>query len=200
MARLASRDDVSPDSSIHKVHRMGIISTGLEYISSGLNQCGYWSYDWHGSSFHGKGNQVRHIDSIGIHCSATRANWMKGHPTKDKVAEIRRWHTEERGWSDIGYTYVIDRDGTVAAGRPISRTPAHAKGHNKGSIGICLLGGHGGVAGDSFLENFTPEQDKALRRLLDDLKGEYQITSVWGHNEVSSKACPCFQVEHWLHG
>lgn len=179
---------------------MGVIAARLEYIAGGLNQCGYWRHDWHSGSFHGKGNQVRHIDSIGIHCSATRANWMKGHSTKDKVAEIRRWHTEERGWSDIGYTYVIDRDGTVAAGRPISRTPAHAKGHNKGSIGICLLGGHGGVAGDSFLENFTPEQDKALRRLLDDLKGEYPITSVWGHNEVSSKACPCFQVEHWLHG
>jgi N-acetyl-anhydromuramyl-L-alanine amidase AmpD len=88
----------------------------------------------------------------------------------------------------------------VKNGRPIERTPAHAKGHNKGSVGICLLGGHGGTRDDDFSENFTPEQKVALCDLIAKLKAEHKIRKIWGHNEVSSKACPCFDVKAWLKG
>ena len=54
---------------------------------------------------------------------------------------IRDWHVNGNGWSDIGYHYVIKRNGLVEAGRPVSISGAHAKGHNADSIGICLVGG-----------------------------------------------------------
>ena len=44
--------------------------------------------------------------------TATRADWMEGYPTGAKVAEVKRWHVEDNGWSDIGYHFLIDRDGT----------------------------------------------------------------------------------------
>ena len=143
---------------------------------------------------------MRKITSIGIHCSATRPSWYEGKSNGQKVAEIKRWHVQDRGWSDIGYNYVICRDGEVKNGRPIERTPAHAKVHNKGSVGICLLGGHGGTRDDDFSENFTPAQEVALCDLIDKLKAEHKIRKIWGHNEVSSKACPCFDVKAWLKG
>ena len=65
-----------------------------------------------------------------LHCSATPA----GRP--HNAAEIRRWHVDGNGWSDIGYHYVILIDGTVEAGRPLWRKGAHTKGHNN-DIGIC---------------------------------------------------------------
>ena len=56
---------------------------------------------------------MKKIDSIIIHCSATRA----GQDIKAK--DIDRMH-RARGFSQIGYNYVIDLDGTIEAGRPLA--------------------------------------------------------------------------------
>ena len=141
---------------------------------------------------------MRHIDTIVIHCTATRPDWWSGKTSQQKVDEVRRWHVEDRGWSDIGYHYLIDRDGTLVEGRPLERTGAHAKGYNTGSVGISLFGGHGGNVSDQFEDNFTEDQDRALRELIDTLKADHPITKTIGHNEVSSKACPTFVVRGWL--
>ena len=143
---------------------------------------------------------MRQITSIIIHCTATRPNWWAEKTSQEKVNEIRRWHVEDRGWSDIGYHYLIDRDGTVIEGRPLSKIGAHAKGHNTGSVGISLFGGHGGNAADDFADNFTEDQDKSLRGLVAKLKDEYPIAKIIGHNEVANKACPTFVVGDWLAG
>lgn len=81
---------------------------------------------------------MRDINEIIVHCTATRPDWWQGKSTSEKVDEIRRWHVEDRGWRDIGYHYLIDRDGTVAKGRPVEQVGAHCKGHNTGTIGISL--------------------------------------------------------------
>lgn len=146
---------------------------------------------------------MRRLDTIIVHCTATRPEWWEGKSAEEKREECKRWHTDPapkgRGWSDIGYHYLIDRDGTVLEGRPIEIAGAHARGHNTGSVGISLWGGHGGSQDDPFSENFTPEQDRALRRLIAQLRMEYPaINTIMGHNEVSSKMCPCFQVTEWL--
>ena len=55
---------------------------------------------------------MRELNRIILHCSAT----PEGRDVPASV--IRRWHIEDRGWSDIGYHFVIRLDGTVEAGRP----------------------------------------------------------------------------------
>ncbi len=141
---------------------------------------------------------MRSINEIFIHCSATKANWMESSTCDQKTAEIRRWHTEERGWSDIGYHFVIDRSGDVCAGRPVNIAGAHAKDHNRNSVGICLVGGFGSDASDGFDENFTGKQRKALCKLLDSLTNDHSGAKIRGHNEVSAKACPGFSVPKFL--
>lgn len=143
---------------------------------------------------------MRPIDHIIIHCTATRADWRAGSKTSAKVSEVRKWH-KERGWSDIGYHYLIDRDGTVATGRPLEKVGAHVKGHNTGSIGISLFGGHGSSETDAFLDNFTPQQEAALLKLVRDLRDRFPaITKVSGHNQWAAKACPGFSVPTWYEG
>jgi hypothetical protein len=137
---------------------------------------------------------MRTINEIIIHCADTPRSWMAGRRTSEKVAEIRRWHVEERGWKDIGYHYVIDVDGTVAEGRPVAVAGAHVAGHNSHSIGICLIGGKGGAATDKFSDHFTPEQERALIQLVARLKSEYGDLKLSGHNQYAAKACPCFDV------
>jgi hypothetical protein len=141
---------------------------------------------------------MREINEIIVHCSATRPNWFDGKSTAEKVGEIRNWHVNDRGWSDIGYHYLIDRDGTRARGRPVERSGAHTRGKNAKSIGICLLGGHGSSENDSFSDNFTAVQDKAARALIAELKSRHGVTKVSGHNEYAAKACPGFKVSEWL--
>lgn len=134
---------------------------------------------------------IRSVDFIVIHCAATR-------PSQDIGAkEIRRWH-KERGWFDIGYHYVIRRDGDVEKGRPDDRPGAHARGFNERSLGICWVGG---VAEDGKTpeDNRTPEQIEALATLLDQLTGLYPEAEVLGHRDLPNvkKACPSFDVRSW---
>jgi hypothetical protein len=137
------------------------------------------------------------VDTIFIHCAATRPEWMSRSSLADKVAEITRWH-KERGWTTIGYHWVIDRDGQVAPGRPEDMVGAHVANYNRGSIGICLVGGHGANVSDEFSKNFTELQNRALRSLISDIKKRANIKYVRGHSEVADKACPGFNVGRWL--
>lgn len=143
---------------------------------------------------------MRKLTEIIVHCSATRANWMHDAPVTAKVAEIRRWHVQDRGWRDIGYHYVIDRDGAVALGRPLGQTGSHVKGRNTGTVGICLIGGHGSSAYDDFSDNFTQAQDRALRAVIADLRRKYGNLDVSSHSDYAAKACPGFKADKWLRG
>jgi hypothetical protein len=143
---------------------------------------------------------MRTISEIIVHTTATRQEWMATRPVADKVAEIRRWHVDGNGWADIGYHYLIDRNGAIAAGRPLDRVGAHVKGRNAQSIGIALVGGHGGSETDKFDDHYTQAQDAALRGLIGELKARFGDLAVTGHNQYSAKACPCFYVPTWFEG
>lgn len=141
---------------------------------------------------------MRPIHEIIVHCSATKTNWMSGHSIAAKIREIRRWHVQGNGWSDIGYHFLIDRDGSVGAGRGLERTGAHVKGHNTGTIGICLIGGHGASSLDEPSDHFTIAQMNALRRKIEDLRKQFpDIRRVSGHNQYAAKGCPGFRVDDW---
>jgi len=129
---------------------------------------------------------LRLIQKIIIHCSAT----PEGRDVK--TAEIRKWHLSN-GWSDIGYHYCIELDGSIHMGRNTDIIGAHTRGENVGSIGVCYVGGM-----DADMKNpkdtRTDAQKEALRCLIFDLKKKYSDITVHGHNEFSNKACPSFDV------
>ncbi len=144
---------------------------------------------------------MRPLNEIIVHCTATAPDWWASKRTSEKVAEIKRWHVQDRGWADIGYHYLIDRDGTVAKGRPLEKIGAHVQGRNTGTIGISLFGGHGSAATDKFSQHFTPAQEDALLKLIADLRGQYpSITQISGHNQWAAKACPGFNAPSWYAG
>lgn len=141
---------------------------------------------------------MRNLNEIIVHCTATQPHFMAGRPLADKVAEIKRWHVSDNGWRDIGYHFLIDRNGDIANGRPLAQSGAHTRGRNKGSIGIALFGGHGSSETDNFDDNFTPEQGASLRNLIASLQSEHGQMAVNGHNQYAAKACPGFSVPDWL--
>jgi hypothetical protein len=138
------------------------------------------------------------VREIILHCSATRPDWLGASSLAAKLAEIRRWHMQDRGWRNIGYHWLIDFDGQRAAGRAETDIGAHVMDHNRGTIGICLIGGHGADADDQFGDHFTAPQARTLRALIADIRSRTQITKVTGHNAYAAKACPGFRVAGWI--
>ena len=141
---------------------------------------------------------MREINKIIIHCTATRPNFMEGRSLKEQVDEVRRWHVVDNNWSDIGYHYLVGRNGEVTEGRPLKRAGAHTKGQNNKSIGIALFGGHGSSQDDAITDHFTAKQIEGLRGLLRLLRKKYPMAAIEGHNKYSNKACPGFQVTEAL--
>lgn len=128
---------------------------------------------------------MRKITEIIVHCTATRRG------VDVTVADIEHWH-RARGFSAIGYHYVVGLDGSVSRGRPEGRVGAHCLGHNKNSLGVCYVGGlddHGNPA-----DTRTPAQKTALTALVAKLCRRYPGATVHGHREYAAKACPCFDA------
>ncbi len=135
---------------------------------------------------------MREIKTIVIHCSATKPDMEVG------VEEIRNWHTA-RGWSDVGYHYVINRKGMAEAGRSLDRVGAHVAGHNADTCGVCLVGGLDRNGNADF--NFTLAQLNTLRSVVAKIAHDYPtVDKICGHRDFPgvAKACPCFDVEALL--
>lgn len=130
---------------------------------------------------------MRDIDKIIIHCSATPEG------VHFDASRIDKWH-RDRGWSGIGYHYVILLDGTIEYGRDIKKTGAHTQGHNTGSIGICYIGGMDKNM-DNAKDTRTDAQKESLLLLLKTLKKLHPQATIHGHNNFSSKKCPSFDAE-----
>ena len=129
---------------------------------------------------------MRQINRIIIHCTATPEG--RDHT----AADVDKWH-KERGWSQIGYHWLIRLDGTIEQGRPESKTGAHVKGHNSDSIGVVYVGGCDASINPK--DTRTDAQKAALVCMVQELKARYPAATVHGHNEFDKgKACPSFDV------
>jgi len=131
---------------------------------------------------------MRKINKIIVHCSDS--SWGT-----EKVVD--QWH-KQRGWSGCGYHFVIlnDRptstsilkslDGAICPSRGLETVGAHCKGHNKHSIGICLIG----------KDTFTDAQYHSLVALIWELRSLYGHIPMFEHREFNSgKTCPNFNLD-----
>ncbi len=145
-----------------------------------------------------KPSNLDKVEYIVIHCTASAFG---------NVATIDKWH-KERGWSGIGYHYLIlngyqkkddlyniSWDGAVKNGRSTNKTGAHAKGYNNRSIGIAFVDICDGMK--SIDARMTPQQQESLIKIVSELKDKYDVSinHIIGHNETGSgKTCPGFNV------
>ncbi|WP_044469783.1 N-acetylmuramoyl-L-alanine amidase [Mannheimia massilioguelmaensis] len=163
------------------------------------------------------------ISKIVVHCSATQNGKSLRTSQQTAAQRIDDWH-KARGYrrtewraklfnphlKHIGYHFVIDTDGTVETGRAVGEVGAHVKGHNTGSIGICLVGG---ITQDKKNHGeYTEKQWQALHALLRKLESQHPNARICGHRDLSPdtnhngkvdkwewlKDCPCFDVWSWL--
>ena len=131
---------------------------------------------------------MRKIDLLVWHCTATPEG-------KDfTVDDVRRWH-KARGFSDVGYHYLVHLDGRIEAGRPVDQVGAHVQGYNTNSIGCSYFGGVDADNPAKAEDTRTEAQKKAMVALTKKLVKEFPgIQRIAGHNEFAAKACPSFDV------
>ena len=123
------------------------------------------------------------VERIVIHHSASPTTWG--------AAEIRDVHVNGRGWSDIGYHWVILSDGTIEAGRPEGDLGAHVAGHNRGSIGVCLVGQFAPEAAHH-TGRISAAQYDALIALVGELCDRHSLTEsvIVRHRDLGATLCP----------
>jgi len=125
--------------------------------------------------------KMRHIERIIIHHTAGGI-----HETMESIREL---HVNGRGWSDIGYHYVIDRTGGLNLARPNWRVGAHCRGYNSTSIGIAVMG--------NFEENEF-EHVTELGNLLREMKRRFPDAVIRKHNDYGATLCPGKHLVKWL--
>ena len=138
-----------------------------------------------------------------IHCTATPEG------REVSAADIKRWHTSAppvgRGWKQVGYTDMIHLDGRVerlvANNEDSNVDPWEitngATGYNSISRHIVYVGGceaHTQKPKDTR----TAAQREALKRYVLEFHRKHPTVKIVGHNELSAKACPSFDVQQWL--
>jgi N-acetyl-anhydromuramyl-L-alanine amidase AmpD len=124
----------------------------------------------------------RKIKKVYIHCSAS------DNPAHDDIKVIRQWHLD-RGFNDVGYHFFIKNNGEIEPGRDLEKIPAAQKGHNTGSVAICLHG----------LNKFNGVQFRALEKLCKEIdRAHGGAVTFHGHCEVSAKDCPVFDYKTLL--
>jgi N-acetyl-anhydromuramyl-L-alanine amidase AmpD len=103
------------------------------------------------------------------------------------AGQVRRYHLS-LGWRDVGYNFIIEREGRVVEGRPLDVPGAHCRAGdmNRRSIGVALIG-------DLDCRPPTWMQAEALASLLRELMAKHRIppARVLGHREVAGAATAC---------
>lgn len=141
--------------------------------------------EWSARALKGNHDRMEPIRAITVHHSAMDRPAPGQAPSMLRL--IQSQHQDGEGWADIGYHFLIDPQGLIWEGRPLSVQGAHAGDSlaNRGNVGVCLLG--------NFDQQQVPQaQRAALERLLDTLRSRFALARsvVTPHSHWKSTACP----------
>lgn len=123
--------------------------------------------------------------------------------TPPSVVTVRDYlavHGRVMGLLEIGYHYVIERDGKVVACRDQHVIGSHTPGFNRFTVGICLAGGMS-ESGEQ-VENFTGIQLASALDEVDAILEIYGEIEVAGHTEIQRYRnrllrCPGFDMDYF---
>lgn len=114
-------------------------------------------------------------------------------PPEQTVRAIQNFHMDSNGWPDIGYNWLVDRNGTIYEGRLYNYDAigTHAADNNTRSIGCCFIGRDGDVT-SAAKYSIREVYDEACRRCNKSLQ-------MLGHRDVNSTSCPGDNLWTWVH-
>lgn len=142
-----------------------------------------------------------------IHCTAT--------PEGREVtkADLEQWHLKERGWSRLGYSDMIHVDGRLENLIEFDQDDTvdpweisnGASGYNSTSRHVVYVGGAEkhkpeGMANFPLKDTRNFNQLETLEVYVKFMILRHPEIKVIGHNQISNKGCPSFDVRKFLEG
>ncbi|XP_026159290.1 N-acetylmuramoyl-L-alanine amidase [Mastacembelus armatus] len=120
--------------------------------------------------------------------------------SKDMRA-MQRFHQEDRGWSDIGYSFVVGSDGYVYEGRGWNHLGTHTRGHNDIGYGVSIIGNYTATLPSHHAMNLLRH---SLARCAVDGGGLITNFTIHGHRQaVNYTTCPgdafFSEIRGWEH-
>lgn len=159
---------------------------------------------WGATSMHSNWDRMTTPFRVTVHHTAEPFSATSLSANIAEVRDVQQQHMNGESMADIGYHYLIGRDGRVFQGRPLYAQGAHAYGDNNiGNIGICLLGNFVSQpdrgADYARVQAPTTKQMESLERLVSEVREKYGITArqVWGHKNLKATACPGPHLSSW---
>ncbi|MEU0990025.1 peptidoglycan-binding protein [Streptomyces sp. NPDC005953] len=116
-------------------------------------------------------------------------HYSAGPPTQS-LRSIQNFHMDGRNWPDIGYNFLVDRNGRIYEGRGWLSIGAHATGYNTTHIGVCFIGSDGDA---------TPAAKNAIRALYYAAnKNVGRVLTATYHGAIGSTSCPGADLRNWV--
>ena len=133
---------------------------------------------------------MRVITHIVIHCTATQP--------EATVESIKRYWKEVKGWQQVGYHYLIDKNGFVNYLAKEEEVTNGVGGHNQHSVHVSYIGGVDKQGKPK--DTRSQSQLNAMKTIVARLKAKYPHAEILGHRDFPNvaKACPSFDVKEWL--
>ncbi|KAK3095508.1 hypothetical protein FSP39_015496, partial [Pinctada imbricata] len=133
---------------------------------------------------------IHHTDGISCKDFDSCARILRG---------IQNFHMDDRGWSDIGYSFLVGEDGNVYEGRGWNIQGAHTQGYNSVSYAASVMGDFTTVKPNS-------KAQAAVKALISCgvSKGYISRTyKLYGHRDANPTDCPGDALYHliqtWQH-
>jgi N-acetyl-anhydromuramyl-L-alanine amidase AmpD len=144
-------------------------------------------------------SSLRDFTEVVVHATDT---------TKDMEVNydvLKVWDVTERGLSEVGYHFIILRDGSLQVCRPISVDGVHSlKDHNENSIGIAFVGGLLGNRSNREAKrssrSFSMEQFNTFDTFMRVFYTVVPGGQAWGHNDIdhTRRSDPHFNVPRYI--
>ncbi|MEU0457413.1 peptidoglycan-binding protein [Streptomyces sp. NPDC006129] len=115
------------------------------------------------------------------------------HVTKTGYAVPRAIEAQHlaRGWSGVGYHFVVDQAGNIYEGRGWTRAGAHCPGHNVSGIGVQIAVGGDQEPSEAALAACRALYDEACRKTGRTLAKR-------GHRDGIATQCPGSKLYAWV--
>lgn len=141
---------------------------------------------------------ARGVSSVVIHATETFTNKNIGAEEIDAIQK-------KLGEDEIGYHYVIRRDGRLQRGRPVEKEGSHCPtgNYDKTSIGIVMVGGINRASTEQSFEtssaSFTRAQYNTLEQFLQVFYNNFSGGEVFGHSDIETDELdPYFDVSEYI--
>jgi hypothetical protein len=111
-------------------------------------------------------------------------------PTTQTIRSIQEFHLDGRGWSDVGYNFLVRDDGTIYEGRGWLAVGAHCPNHNRTGIGVAYIGDNAP----------TPAAMRSIRWLYDEAcsRAGRSLRKLC-HGDRYRTDCPGPKLRAWVH-